>query len=111
MISTNSGKPKASFDLTSVINLTWVTFTTVGAKVQVLNICTGEELPQCGKGSQVTIVCQMHESFEWSTLFLLSGGKIFFSLPIPDPLWSSLAPPPCLMGIGCPFNEVKTDVP
>jgi hypothetical protein len=72
----------------------------------------GEELPQCGKWSQVTIVCQLHESLEWSALFLLPGGeKCFFPLPNPDPLWRSHAPPPHLMCIGCPFNEVKMDVP
>jgi hypothetical protein len=95
MISTNSGKLKASFALTSVVRLTWVTFTAVGAKVQVLNICTGEELPQGGKCSQATVVCQMHEPLEWSTLFVLpGGGKFFFSVQNPDPLWRSLACPP-----------------
>ena len=93
MISTNSGKLSASVDLTSVIHLTWVTFTTLGAKVQVLNTCTAEELPQCGKCSQVTIVCQIHKLLEWPTSFLLpGGGRTFVSLPNPGPLWSSFAP-------------------
>jgi len=115
MISTNSRKLTASVDLTSVIHLIWVTFTAVGAKLQVLNICTGEELPRCGKCSQVTVVCQIHELLEWSNSFLLpGGGRNIFSLPNPNPLWSSLAPSPPLphlMGIDCPFNEVKTDAP
>jgi len=102
MLSTDSGKLTASFDLTSFVHLTWVTFTTVGAKVRVLNICSGEELPHGGKCSQVTIVCQMHESLEWSTLFLLPGGeKSFFSVPNSNPLWGSLAP--LINGYSLPF--------
>jgi hypothetical protein len=96
--------------LTSVIHLTWVTFTTVGAKVQVLNICTGAEMPQYGNCSQVAIVYQMHDSLEWSTLLLLPGGGNF-SFRYRIPTHSGVHSPLSLMDIGSHFNEVKTDVP